>query len=250
MDLTEIAKKWGNTKPTPDEWANTSDDEAAALLRRDIWGNFAYRGYYTNSDELLEKCKKAVYTVRNFKFSKPKYKIVTTYKHELTIDAGGPWYITWDLKIVCDDVQVKYTGPSDMWGTFDLFKQWTVSPTEYRLAMPHIGRHNVAIRQSELIYLREAMKAAIPETVAKHTKSGKVEDKAVTKFAEIIEKLGDGASLEFVKMLLKYHNNSRSGDIMEFMSSLNRNGATVAQMDDKKTEAAWDVVSVKKIMKS
>jgi len=250
MTLTEIEKKWGNKPITPDEWATMSDEEAAVLLRREIWNNFAYRGYYPDSDELLDKCSKAVHCVRNFTFSKPKYKIVTQYKHDLTIDAGGPWYITWDLKIVCGDQQVKYTKKHDMVGTFGHFAQWVVSPTEYRRIVPLIGRDHVAKMTIELERLWEEMKAAIPETVVKHTKSGKVEDKAVSKMAELIGHLGDRATLDFVKILLKYHNESSSQYIIDFLSALNRNGATVAQMNDKKLEDAWNLAGVKKVMKS
>jgi hypothetical protein len=248
MTLTEIEKKWGNKPITPDEWATMSDEEAAVLLRREIWGNFAYRGYYPDGDELLENCRKAVYCVRNFTFSKPKYKIVTQYKHDLTIDAGGPWYITWDLKIVCGDQKVKYTNKYDMVGTFGHFSKWAVSPTEYRRYVPHIGRDHVAKMTKEVERLWEEIKAAIPATVAKHTKSGKVEDKAVTKMAELIGHLGDRATLDFVKILLKYHNQACSQYILDFLSSLNRNGATVAQMTDQKIEDAWNLAGVKKTM--
>jgi hypothetical protein len=227
-----------------------SDEEAAVLLRREIWNNFSYRSYYPNGDELLAKCRKAVHCVRNFTFSKPKYKIITQYKPGLTINAGGPWYITWDLKIVCGDQQVKYTDRYDMIGTFGHFSQWAVSPTEYRRIIPHIGRDHVAKMEIEVNRLREEMRAAIPETLAKHVKSGKVEDKAVTKMAELIGKLGDLATLDFVKILIQYHNAASSQYLMDFLSSLNRNSATVAQMDTRKIEEAWNIVGVKKVMKS
>lgn len=249
-DIKKIEAKWQKKNPTLDEWATMSDFEAAVLLCRDIYGNFAYRGYHSNVDKLLAQCKDAVYAVRNYTFSKPKYKIVTKYKHGLTIDAGSAFYISLDLHILVGDRKIKYTSDYDLKGRFDLFPEWTVAPTEYRNAIPQIGRDNIAARTQEFAVIWEDMRAAIPATLQKHLKSGKVEDVAVEKFAIMMERLGDTIDLHFIEMLMKHFKEDSGNSVELFFESCRRNDATINQLDESKIRRAWDLRSVKKIMES
>ena len=249
MTLDEIAKKWDKKSPTPNEWAAMEEFEAAVLLRREILSDFAYRGYHSDLNKLLDQCKEAVHAVRNSTFNKPKYKIVTKYKHGCTIDAGGAFYITWDLKVLGGAAPIKYEGKYDLQGTFGCFPEWTVSPVAYRTVLPYIGRDHIAEMLKEAARLWDEMAKAIPAAMAKHLKSGKVEDLAVQKFASIIGILGNNASLEMIQILLRHLDNNGGDLVKQFFESCRRNSATIDQLNDAKVIQAWDLAGVQKVMK-
>ena len=249
MTADEIDKKWGNRPVTPDEWATMSDEEAAYLLRRDILGNYAYRGYHRDTDKFLEQCRKAVHAARNFTFSKPKYKVVTRYKHGLTMKANDAFYVTWDLKIVTQDSSFNCEDEWDMKGTFCCFPEWKVSPIEYRRAIQYIGQDHVAKMTIERQRLWDEMKAAVPSVLAKHLKGGKVEDKTVEKASKMIEILEPSGDLDLRVLQYIFLQAQRNNGIYigEFLESCRRNSATLGQLNPETIKKAWELSCVKKV---